>query len=341
MRSTRARRPFTPLVSVLIAGALTLAACSGGEENGAETASPDTEASAADEAADVDSAGWPRTFTNADGTTTEIPSQPETILSTSVSLTGTLLAIDAPVVGSGSAGNGNFFAQWADVADERGVENVWPAQSVDLEAAIAAEPDLIVVSTSGADSLVDQVAEFSDIAPTIVLDYSSQTWQELAAEMGEATGLEAEAASVVEQFDAHVAQAAEQIVVPEGTANIISFNGPGQDNPIARAGGVQAQLLSSLGFTIEDPNPEWHSQDNTRGDFVWAAYENLTELTSETTFILSQDNEGAQAFSDDPVLANVPSVVAGQVYGLGLNSFRVDYFSATEIVDGIVANFGN
>lgn len=284
-------------------------------------------------------AGWPRTFTNADGTTTEIPAQPTKILSTSVSITGTLLAVDAPVVASGSAGNGRFFAQWAPVAEERGVANAWPAGSVDIEAVYAAEPDLIIVSTSGADSALDQLAQFQEIAPTIVLNYGNQTWQSLAGQIGEAVGIEDQVAARVAAFDQYVADAAAKIAVPAGTANIISFNGPGQDNPIARVGGVHAALIAALGFTVEDPNPEWHSQANQRADFVWAPYEKLVDLTSETTFLLSRDNEGAKVFLEDPVLANVPSVKAGQVYGLGANSFRIDFYSATEVVDGVVANF--
>ena len=283
--------------------------------------------------------GWPRTFTNADGSTTEVPAQPQRILSTSVTVTGTLLAVDAPVVASGSAGNGNFFAQWAGLADERGVANAWPAGSVDIEAVYAAEPDLIIVSSSGADSALDQLAEFQAIAPTIVVNYGNQTWQELASQLGEATGLEEQVAAKVAAFDQYAADAAASIDVPAGTANIISFNGPGQDNPIARVGGVHAEVLESLGFTVEDPNPEWHSQANQRADFVWAPYEKLVDLTSETTFLLSRDDEGAKVFLEDPVLANVPSVKAGQVYGLGANSFRIDFFSATEIIDGIVAKF--
>ncbi len=283
--------------------------------------------------------GWPRSFTNADGSVTEIPAQPQRILSTSVTITGTLLAVDAPVVASGAAGNGNFFAQWAPIADERGVVNAWPAGGVDIEAVYAAEPDLIVVSTSGADSALDQLAEFQAIAPTIVLNYGNQTWQSLAGQLGDATGLEEQVAAKVATFDQYVADAAANIAVPQGTANIISFNGPGQDNPIARVGGVHADLLESLGFTVEDPNPEWHSQPNQRADFVWAPYEKLVDLTSETTFLLSRGDDGAAAFLEDPVLANVPSVKAGQVYGLGANSFRIDFFSATEIVDGIRARF--
>ncbi|WP_298038663.1 Fe2+-enterobactin ABC transporter substrate-binding protein [uncultured Microbacterium sp.] len=317
-------------LAILSVGALALSGCAASGE-AEENTSTENESAAGE---------WPRTFENADGTTTEIPAQPKNIVSTSVSTSGTLLAFDAPVVASGSAGNGQFFSQWSDVADERGVENLWAAGEVDLEAVYAYEPDLIVVSSSGADSVADQVAELQEIAPTIVVDYGGQSWQELAAELGEATGMEIEAEAAVADFDTYVAEAADSITVPAGEANIISFNGAGDDNPIARAGGAQGQLLTALGFTIEDPNTEWHTQDNTRADFVWAPFERLTELTGDTTFILSQDDEGAQAFAQDPVLANVPSVKAGQVYGLGKNSFRIDMYSATEIVDGIVANFG-
>lgn len=291
------------------------------------------------EPAAAQATGWPRTFTNADGTTTEIPKKPEAIVSTSASVTGTLLAFDAPVVASGSGATGEFFAQWAEVADERDVTNLWPAGKVDLEAVYAHAPDLVVVSATGADSLVDQVDELRAIAPTIVVDYGGQTWQELAVTLGQATGLAAEAEQTVAAFDDYVQEAASKIQVPDGDANVVSFNGAGQSNPIARRDSAQAQLLSDLGFTIEDPNPEWNTRSQLREDFVWTAYENLTTLTAETTFILSKDDAGARAFTEDPVLANVPSVEQGQVYGLGLNSFRVDRYSATEIVDSVVARF--
>lgn len=314
-------------VTVVAIAALATVGCS-------STSDTDTSESATSQ-----TEGWPRTFTNADGTTTKITKKPEAIVSTSVSVTGTLLAFDAPVVASGAGSSGEFFAQWADVANERDVANLWPAGKVDLEAVYAHTPDLVVVSATGADSLVEQIGELRAIAPTIVVDYGGQTWQELAATLGQATGLEAEAEQTVTAFDDYVQEAASKIQVPDGGANVISFNGAGESNPIARQDSAQARLLSDLGFTIEDPNPEWNTRSQLREDFIWTAYENLTTLTAETTFILSKDDAGAQAFADDPVLANVPSVKQGQVYGLGLNSFRVDQYSATEIVDSVVARF--
>lgn len=284
--------------------------------------------------------GWPRDFVNADGSTTVIPRKPQRIFSTTVSSTGTLLAIGAPVVASGSAGNGRFFAQWAALAGERNVENVWPAGTVDLEAVYAAEPDLIVVATNGASSARDQIEAFRQVAPTILVDDLGQSWQALAGAFGQATGLEKEAEATVAGFDAYVAAARAKISVPDGMANIISYNGAGQANPIARVASAHAALLSSLGFSIEDPNPAWHTQANSRSDFVWASYENLIDLKAATTFLLRADDSGTAAFLDDPLLANLPSVKNRQVYGLGPNSFRIDYFSGREIVDGIVKNFG-
>lgn len=327
-------------VIVAAAAALVLTGCSSNTADTAETANESGTATETGTAGGASDTAYPLTFENADGTTTEIPSQPATIVSTSVTLTGSLLSFDAPVAGSSSDANGQFFAQWNEVAEEHGVENLGAAGSVDVDAIIAAEPDLIVVSSSGADSAIDHLADLQAVAPTIVIDYGTGTWQEVTLDLGEATGLNDQAQSTIDTFEAHVAEVNEQITIPAGEANIISFNGPGENNPIGKVGGPHAELLTELGFTIEDPNPEWHNQEGERNDFVWASYENLTSLTADTTFILSQDNDGAQAFAEDTVLANLPSVENGQVYGLGLNSFRIDYYSATEIVDGIAETFG-
>lgn len=128
----------------------------------------------------VQAQGWPRTFLNADGSTTTLNAPAKRILSTSVSITGTLLAVDAPVIASATTTNGDYFAQWRAVAEQRGVERLWPAGSVDLEMAYAFEPDLIIVSLGGADSALGQLNELRQIAPTVVLDYGGQNWQQLA-----------------------------------------------------------------------------------------------------------------------------------------------------------------
>lgn len=86
---------------------------------------------------------WPRTFQNADGSITTIPSQPKRILSTAVTVTGTLLAIDAPVIASAATTQSTFFEQWRKLAELRQVKKLWPAGSVDLESVYVEQPDLI------------------------------------------------------------------------------------------------------------------------------------------------------------------------------------------------------
>lgn len=324
-------------LALLVAGVFALAGCSSSAPAAAET----TQTPEAAATAEAPATEWPRTFENSDGTTTEIPAQPERIVSTTVTATGSLLTIDAPVVASTTAANGNFFPAWASLGESKGVEKLFPVGEVDLEAIIAQDPDLIIVARGGADSLIDNVAELQAIAPTIVIDYGKITWQELAEQFGQATGLEQQATDAVTEYNDYVAAAKGQITVPEGTATIFSFNGPGEHNNIARAGGVHADVLESLGFAVEDPNPEWHTIEEQRSDFVFATYENLTELTSETCFILAQDDEGAQAFAQDPAMANVPCVKAGQVFGLGKTSFRIDKFAGTQIADHVIELFGS
>ncbi|WP_200176945.1 Fe2+-enterobactin ABC transporter substrate-binding protein [Ectothiorhodospira shaposhnikovii] len=282
---------------------------------------------------------WPRNFVNADGSQTTIPASPRRILSTSVTITGTLLSVDAPVIASATTSSGHFFAQWDEIARARRVEKLWPAGSVDLEAAYAAAPDLIVVAAAGGDSALAQVADLRQIAPTIVLDYGGLTWQELARRIGEVTGLEAQVHDKLVAFDAYLAESKARITVPPGQVNIISYNGPGTLNPIATSDGVHGQLLTALGFTMESPPQEWHGDGHPLNSFVRAHYERLTELTAPTTFLLSAGDDRARAFMRDPILANLPAVRSGQVYGLGVNSFRIDFFSAREIVDGLVARF--
>ncbi len=326
-----------PWLALLLLTTLMLPACGRqdadepGHDTGATTNTENT----------GDTGAATREFRNDDGSTVTIPARPQRILSTSVAITGTLLAIDAPVIASASMVNGTFFGQWVKVATERGVENAWPAGSVDLETAYALKPDLIVVATSGADSAMPQLDELRRVAPTLVLDYGSRTWQELALRLGEALGLQPQVDARIQAFDRHVAEAKTRITIPAGQANIISFNGPAMNNPIAAPTGAHAQLLESLGFDIEVPDPSWHSGNaGERGDFVWAPYEYLTRLTAPTTFLLRFGNDRIGGFLNDPVLANMPSVKSKQVYGLGENSFRIDYYSGTEIVDDIVATFG-
>src|SRR5699024_3125755 len=88
-----------------------------------------------------------------------------------------------------------FFSQWSEEAAAQDVQVLYPNLELDLEAVDALAPDLIIGSSIGQDSTADAYDQLSEIAPTIMLDYGSSSWEDLATTLGEATGLKDEAAA--------------------------------------------------------------------------------------------------------------------------------------------------
>lgn len=284
--------------------------------------------------------GWPRQFTNSDGTQTRIEAQPQRILSTAVTLTGTLLALKAPVVASAATTAGHFFNQWADAAEEADVARLWAAGQVDLEAAYELAPDLVVISSGGADSALAERNQLARVAPCIVLDYSDASWQEVAAQLAEGLGLEAQLRELLADYDNRLDHVRGAITRPEGTASIVSFNGPAAPNPIARRDSVHGQLLEALGFRIDDPDPAWGGAGAASSGFIRSSYEHLTELQSDSIFLVAAGNDRAEAFLADPLLAKLPAVRNRQVWALGPDSFRIDPYSAWQVIDRVADIFG-
>jgi iron complex transport system substrate-binding protein len=102
----------------------------------------------------VNAADWPRQVTDSKGNHT-LDHKPLRIVSTSVTLTGSLLAIDAPVIASGATTPNNRFAddqgflrQWGEVAKSRNVARIYIGEP-NAEAVAAQMPDLILISATG------------------------------------------------------------------------------------------------------------------------------------------------------------------------------------------------
>ncbi len=282
---------------------------------------------------------WPRTVPHEAGELT-LTAPPKRIVSTAPSLTGILLAINAPVVASAAAVNGpltddtGFFRQWADVAHDRGVEVLYPNLTFDMEALIVAEPDLVVASTTGGDSILPYLAELQaqDI-PVLVLDYSSHSWEELAETLGRATGHEADAARAAQDFDAQAKAVAATLTRPPGKVSIVSYNFAGTYS-VGKPSSPQAKVVSALGFEVAGLPEDMRAQVARSSDFDFVSHENLAPaIVGETVFLLNGTEASVQAFMADPVLANLPAVKAGRVYPLGPTSFRVDYYSGLQIID--------
>ncbi|WBU62150.1 Fe2+-enterobactin ABC transporter substrate-binding protein [Paracoccus albus] len=286
--------------------------------------------------------GWPRDIAHDTGELT-LEQAPQRIVSTSPSLTGILLAIDAPLVATAATAVGpltddkGFFHQWAQAADAQGVAVLYPNLQFDIEALIGATPDLVVASSTGGDSGLDYMAELDALGiPAIALNYADQSWPEMARMLGRATGREQQAEEAIASFAAYSSDATARIAVPKGGASIVGYDIGGSWS-IGKSDSPQAEILTALGFTVE-PLPENLRGAVTRSsDFDFISRENLSAaITGETVFLLAGDERDVAAFMADPVLANHPAVLSGRVYPLGKSSFRIDPYSGRQMIDTVL-----
>ncbi len=288
---------------------------------------------------------WPRTILHAGGELV-LDAPPKRIISTSPSLTGIALAIDAPVVATSTALVGpltddqGFFRQWAEVAHERNVEVLYTNLTFDIEAVLVQNADLIIGSASGGDSILPHLAELQALGlPVLVIDYSDNSWEEQAAQIGRATGHEAEAKAIAEAFAARAAEVGATLARPAGTVSIVSYDFAGT-YAVSQPTSPQARVLEALGFTVTGLPEDLRGMAQRSSDFDFVSHENLTAaITGETVFLLNGTGDSVTAFTADPLLANLPALKEGRVYPLGPTSFRVDYYSALEIIDTVAPFF--
>ncbi len=284
--------------------------------------------------------GWPRTVQGANGAVT-LQQPPQRIVSTSVTLTGSLLAIDAPVVASGAtapnsrlADGQGFFRQWSEVAQQRHLKRLYIGEP-SAEAIAAEAPDLIIVSATGNDSAIKLVSQLSAIAPTLVINYDDKSWQAVVAELGRATGHEAQAAQRVQAFDAREAALKKAITLPPQPVSAMVWNGDGRAVNVWTGASAQGKLLQQLGFTLALP-PADAQQGHSMGqrkDIIQLSGENLaTNLTGKTFLLFAGDDKTAQSVLSNPFLAQHAAVTNHQVYALGIDTFRLDYYSASNLL---------
>lgn len=339
------------LILLLLLASVLVACGSSSSSSESTDASASSSAASGSETSTATSDAFPVTITDDNGDTVTIESAPENIVSTSVTLTGMLLAIDAPVSASAGAGEGTdlatedgFFKQWSDVAEERDVTPLWHAGSEpSVETVLAEDPDLIVVSLIGGDSAMDILAQLRDVAPTIVIDYGSQSWQDAITKLGEATGRTAQAEQVIADFDASVAEAREAITVPEGTISAFFEFADGGTTNLATAESPQAQLLVDLGFTLAEV-PESVIGVNTsmgnRRDIIQLSPETVVEGLNGDTWIVLAPSENSERFIEtSPQFAAAPAVQNDAIYYMGADSFRLDPYSAANMVESVKSQF--
>lgn len=289
---------------------------------------------------------WPREINGANGTLT-LQQAPQRIVSTSVTLTGSLLAIDAPVIASGATAPGSrladkqgFFRQWGNVAAQRGVKRLYIGEA-NAEAIAEQAPDLIVVSATGNDSAIKLVDQLSTIAPVLVINYDDKSWQQVVQELGEATGHEGKANEIVQAFDRREAALRKQLTLPPQPVTAMVYNAGGRSTNIWTPQSAQGKLLQQLGFTLATPPASQASHSmGKRQDIIQSGGENLAgDLNGQSYLLFAATDADADALMHNPFLADTAAVKAKRVYALGIDTFRLDYFSASNVLTRLEALF--
>ncbi|EPY94776.1 Fe2+-enterobactin ABC transporter substrate-binding protein [Enterobacter roggenkampii] len=292
-------------------------------------------------------ADWPRQVTDSRGVHT-LEHKPTRIVSTSVTLTGSLLAIDAPVVASGATTPNNrvadgqgFLRQWGDIAKQRKVARLYIGEP-SAEAVAAQMPDLILISATGGDSALALYDQLSAIAPTLIINYDDKSWQALLTQLGAITGHEKQAAERIAAFDKQLAQVKQQMTLPPQPVNAIVYTAAAHSANLWTTESAQGKLLHQLGFTLADlpAGLQTSKSQGKRHDIIQLGGENLaTGLNGEGLFVFAGDEKDVAAIYANPLLAHLPSVKNKRVWALGTETFRLDYYSAMLVLQRLNAMF--
>ena len=292
--------------------------------------------------------GWPRSIMTSKGLLT-LEKAPQRIVSTSVTLSGTLLAIHAPLIASGAttpnttvAGEQGFMRQWESLAMQRGVVPLYQTEP-NAEAIINANPDLIIISATSGDSAIKLYEQLKDIAPTLVIGYDDKSWMQLAQIFGDLFGLEAQAKNVIDDFQVHLQKTKEQITLPPQPTTAMVYYQDGSGANIWTAESAQGRLLLELGFSLAvvPESIKGNISMGKRNDIVIATGERFPDgLTGESILLFSASQKRVKQLTENSYLASVKAVQDKQVYAVGNDTFRLDYYSSTNLLTRLNTLFG-
>lgn len=336
-------KPLTRRATLGLAAVLALGACSsgsGGSSSSSASTSSASSSAMASSSGTASQVSWPLTIKHALGTTT-IPSEPKRIVSTSPVLTGTLLALDAPVIGTGASKPGAVglddqgqFAHWSAKAKEKHVQVLYKNSELDLEAVMAAKPDLIVVSATGGDSQAKSYAQLSKIAPTIVIDYNTVGWEETTKEVAHALGEDATAEHLLASFDDQLATMKKSMNPPTSPVQAIVFT-PGRGSAFAKPNGPHDKIFQALGVPLD--RTDLDAVDGgiggaKRADFTFLSEENtISAIKAKDLLLVGGDEKDVATMKGMNTWAKIPPLNGGRVIPLGLPSFKLDYYSALDM----------
>jgi iron complex transport system substrate-binding protein len=245
---------------------------------------------------------------------TEVPLDPERIVSLSFFLTDHLLALG--VKPAASETYEEDFAYLEPLAE--GIIPIpFRGDAYNLEAVLAAQPDLILVGAYDGELYGADYAQLSQIAPTVVVNetdsYIADRW---VFDLGVVLGLEEEATTRWAEYQEKLAAARERLEETVGDEKVGLFRVTARDFRVYGNVGYTAVLYDE-GVGLTPPE--------LARELAWGAYNESVSLEvlprladAEHLFIsVDGDEDAARVFEGieaNPLWQRLPAVQAGRVY---------------------------
>lgn len=192
-------------------------------------------------------------------------------------------------------------------AQENGATELFLADEINLEAIIAAAPDLIV---SRAEDVEPIRAELEAIAPVIAIgDQSTSTWQDDLELVAAATGTEDRAQTLIKEYDTRVSALKDQYgpVLSENTFVPLSYNGESLE--------VRPNRLLSINLRDLGATPSKAFQDAIDGKEVAFSPEQTVEGFADASAVVAliNDKQVWDDFQDNSLVKQLPAFQDGSV----------------------------
>lgn len=185
-------------------------------------------------------------------------------------------------------------------------------ETMDIEAVMNLEPDLIVISTVQ-EKMYDQLSE---IAPTVMVKLEALNWKDDIRTLGKLFNKEDVANKWIEQYEAKAKTAGDKVKEEYGKdTTYLSFLASGGQFFVFDGAGFGSVLYEDMGLAKPQGMPE---QSNISLPVV--TYEGLAAIKSDYIFLMATDEDYAQ-LQNNAIWNNLPAVKEGKVVKLGASPY--------------------
>lgn len=256
----------TLTTTTAVAATLALSACGSSAEDPAEAS------------AQGSGAAGTRSIDHVLGTT-EVPADPQRIVTLDTPHLDTALSLGLTPVGSVQSDVATGFPEYLGERTD-GVEAVGTIEEPNLEAIAALEPDLILSSSVRHEAIYDQL---SGIAPTVFTDYT-EGWRAMFTTTADALNRADEGAAAITEYDARADEVGAAVGADGKTASVVRFLP--DETRIYGPETFSGSVLTDVGFTLPELQYDEYSM-------AYVSAEQIDQADADVVFSTAYGDPGA------------------------------------------------